>query len=87
MRFVKDPDAILDYQINWEDWLDGDTISASSWEVDEGLTGTNQSYSDSVTTIWLSGGTVDIRYTLTNTIETNAGRTEERSFFVDIKER
>ena len=23
--FIKDPDSVLDYTVNWETWLDGDT--------------------------------------------------------------
>ena len=48
-KFIKDPDAVLDYQADWSDWLGDDTISSSSWESSgEELTIDNYS-SDSTT--------------------------------------
>jgi len=38
-RFLKDPDAVLDYGFDWSDWLaDGETISTSTWTVETGIT-------------------------------------------------
>ncbi|MBK8246576.1 MAG: hypothetical protein IPK85_04130 [Gemmatimonadetes bacterium] len=28
---TKDPDAVLDYSIAWDEWLDGDTIASATW--------------------------------------------------------
>ena len=41
---------------------------------------------DTVTTIWLSGGTPGNTYTLTNKIITIGNRTLERSFQIDVKQ-
>ncbi|QBZ72713.1 hypothetical protein PP304_gp091 [Gordonia phage Phendrix] len=89
--YNKDPDAVLDYGLEWDDWvIGGDTIVSSSWEV----TGTDSSlvidsdFQDVLTTgVWLSGGTVGSLYILTNHIETSAGREDDRSFSVYIVER
>ena len=29
--FPKDPDAVLDYYLDWGPWLAGDTIVTSAW--------------------------------------------------------
>ena len=31
MTFTKDPDAVLDYSVDWSLWLAGDQISSSEW--------------------------------------------------------
>lgn len=86
-HFVKDPDAVLDYQIDWEDWLDSDTISTSEWTVESGITRDSDANTATTTTIWLSGGTAGETYSLTNRIVTTGGRTEDRTMTVYVEER
>ena len=38
MTFTKDPDAVLDYSVDWSLWLAGDEISTSEWLLEEGAT-------------------------------------------------
>lgn len=84
----KDPSAILDYGFEWEDWLDGDTISTSSWTVSpSGLTASPNTKTSNTTTVWLSGGTVGSTYQLTNTVVTAAGRTDQRTMLVAVQDR
>lgn len=84
----KDPSSILDYGVDWTDWLDGDTISTSSWSVSpSGLTAISNTRNGGVTTVWLSGGTVGQTYQVTNTIVTAAGRTDQRTLLVAIQDR
>jgi len=85
--FTKDPDATLDYQIDWSDWLDSDTISTSTWTVPSGITKDSDTASTTATTIWLSGGTAGESYELVNQIVTAAGRTDDRTITVIVKER
>lgn len=87
--FQKDPDATLDYKRDWSDWLTpfGDTIQTSTWTVSTGLTKSNESNTATVATVWLSGGTVGASYTVTNHIVTAQGRTDERSFQVNVRQR
>lgn len=33
--FLKDPDAVLDYSIEWSKWLAGDQVQASAWSVSD----------------------------------------------------
>lgn len=91
----KDKDEKLDYVIDWSARLDtGDAIAASSWSISAGdgaLTiGTSSdapSFTDTRTTVWLLGGTVGVRYSLTNTITTDAGRIMEQTATLLIKEK
>lgn len=87
--FIKDPDARLDYTRDWSDWLAlvDDTIESSEWIVPEGITGNDMSHTDTSTTIWLQGGATGQKYDVTNRIVTAGGRTDDRTFTVQIRER
>ena len=64
-----------------------DTITESEWIVPEGLTKVTDSKTATTATIWLSGGTAGVNYTVTNRIVTVGGRTEDRSFTLRPQER
>jgi hypothetical protein len=88
--FTKDPQAELPYSLNWASWLDGDTISTSEWAAsgsDDALIVESDSNSTTVSTVVLSGGTVNRNYTVTNTITTAAGYTDERSITIQVRQR
>ena len=87
--FVKDPDATLDYSIDWSPWLDGDLITASDWVAEAGLTIVpgSKTYTDTVTTVYVSGGTAGQEYELTNTISTQGSRTDERTITIRFRNR
>jgi hypothetical protein len=74
----------LDYQILWSAWLAGDTITESTWSVPTGLTKGSDDKTATTTTVWLSGGALDTRYRVRNTITTAGGRTKTRSIFLTI---
>lgn len=87
-KIDKDPSGVLDYSFDWAtNWLGADTISTSTWTVPAGIVKDSDSDSSGVTTVWLSGGTPGTQYTITNTIVTAAGRTEERSVIINVKQR
>lgn len=83
----KDPDAKLDHEIYWEKWLEGDSISESSWYVPAGLTLEAQSNTETTTKIWLSGGAIGETYQITNRITTATGRVDERTVRLHVAER
>jgi hypothetical protein len=86
--FNKDPEAVLDYSIIWGPWLpDLDVITASVWILTGTLTEVDSSFTDTETTVWLSGGTVDDRNPVTNRITTADGRTEDYTFHVVIRQK
>jgi hypothetical protein len=86
MTFTKDPNAVLDYTIDWTRWLAGDHIATSEWLVPTGLTKVADTKAASSATVWLSGGTAGQSYTVTNRVTTTGGRTEDRSFTIRVEE-
>ena len=81
----KDPQETLDYKLNWRARVPaGDKIVSSVWSSPDGITQGANTYSDYVTTLWLSGGTVGETYTFTNTITTEAGRVLEQSVQITV---
>ncbi len=91
--FRKDPAAVLDYAIDWSAWLagpdgtDDDTIQSSSWGAPDGITVDDDSNTDSVATVWLSGGTAGQTYQVTNHIVTAAGRETDQTILIVVQER
>jgi len=86
--YVKDPDAVLDYSVNWVDWLpEGDAIATSTWTAETGITIDSDSNTSTAATVWLSGGTEGVRYSVTNHIVTDDGREDDRTLEIIIKER
>ena len=84
--FRKDPEAVLDYHVDWSDWLGIDTIFSSSWSCDDsGITIDSDSATATVTTVWLSGGTVDEEYEVVNHIVTTAGREEDKTLTIRMR--
>lgn len=87
-QFRKDPEAVLDYEVDWTSWLAvGETITARTVTVPAGITKNSDSEAGGVVTVWLSGGTAGTSYTIECLITTSAGRTDERSFTVKVAER
>ena len=84
----KDPQAVLDYVIDWTAWLQvGETIVASVVAVPLGITLNSQPNTATTVTAWLSGGTVGRSYIVTSHITTNLGRQDDRSIRVNVVER
>lgn len=86
-QFSKDPVAVLDYSVNWATWLGSDTISTSTWDVPPGITKDSDTNTTTAATIWLSGGSLGQNYRITNRIVTVAGRTDERTIYVNIVDK
>ena len=87
LTFIKDPDEVLDYRLDFEDWLDTDTINSETVTVEDGITLDSETNDTTTVTAWLSGGTVGETYTVTYQAVTEAGRTVERSIKVRIKQK
>lgn len=96
--FAKDPDAVLDYHLDWSGWLPaGDAVSNSSWFVTDSnlsndLTANSalkidrQTLSNNISTVWLSGGMANTTYYLVNRITTVEGRTNDRHIQILMKQ-
>lgn len=98
---TKDPDAVLDYQWSDDGWLvDDDTITDATFTVyasdggDISTEDTNpvvvdsDSFTDTTATAWLSGGQTQYSpYLVTCHITTAAGREDDRTLKLAIKEK
>jgi hypothetical protein len=87
---IKDPDALLDYPIDWSSWLADITDTYQSHTVTDltgGITIDSSTQSGGVITVWISGGTVGETASFTVRIVSAAGRTDDRTFYLKIKER
>ena len=85
--FVKDPDDVLDYKINWATWLDSDTLSSATWTVPSGITKDSQSNTTTTATIWLSSGAAGQTYEITCRGVTAGGRTKDWTIGIRVKEQ
>jgi hypothetical protein len=86
--FTKDANALLDYCVDWSDWLDdSESITAVTVTVQSGITKTAHSETDGVVKVWLSGGTVGDTYTVAVKIQTDAGRIDERTFKISVTQK
>lgn len=87
--FIKDPQAKLDYAVDWSAWLDedDDTIGQSDWTVPGGLTEVSASTTGTLATVWLSGGVVGEVYEVVNHIVTAAGREDDRTIFIHVADK
>ena len=88
----KDALGVLDYGVDWTQWLKaGETISNSAWEVPATITleaSPAPGINAGITFLWLSGGgAIGVKHFIRNTITTNQGRTEVRSFTIIISKR
>jgi hypothetical protein len=86
---VKDPDAVHDYIIDWSDVMNMhdpvDTLTTSSWTVNNGLVLDSNSYTTTESTAWVSAGDLGEICLLVNTV-TTATRTYVRTIKLSIKD-
>ena len=93
-KVTKDPHAVLDYSLDWAEWLEpGDTITASTWTA-AAMNGAHDMividdmpFTGDMTTVWLSGGSPCEGYVVTNHVTTADGREDDRSLLVQVVER
>ena len=83
-QFQKDPSAVLDFIVNWTDYLDGDTISTAAATVPAGITLDSEANTTTTHTMWLSGGTEGNAYDIVSQIVTVGGRTDERTIRINV---
>jgi len=82
--FEKTDDDVLTYTHRAERFLDGDTISTSTWETDLTVDSSAISVDTKSATATISGGTAGGKYKVTNKIVTAAGSTKEAWFYLKI---
>lgn len=89
MSWTKDPDAILDYAFDWTAWLaEGEAITDQVVTVPAGLTIAQAATADAgVVTVWLSGGSAGEVYAVACRVTTDAGRVDERTYYLEVRDR
>lgn len=92
-NFVKDPDALIDYKVDWQQYLNGDDIVSAAVTAFPQVSGgvrvaafAVSSNSKSVV-IWLSAGVTAEEVNITNRVWTSAGRRDDRTFFVSVENK
>jgi hypothetical protein len=90
--FVKDPEATVDYAIDWSAGYLGDrTITGSTWRVAPGggdaVNVEASAISVGGTTATLSGGMPGCLYHVTNTVTFSDSRTDERMLVLRVEDR
>lgn len=87
-RFTKQPVDILDYDMDFSDWLPaGDTLDTATPTVDvASLTLGATVVTDTSVKQWVSAGTDGLTYKVTITATTTGGRTIQNEFRVRVKD-
>lgn len=94
----KDPQDTLDYTFDWSRLLGTTAITDIVWEINgtvitgpgqtvDAITSVNTTSSSTSTTIILSGGAVNVTYTISCRITSSSGLIVERSARISIKEQ
>jgi len=84
---VKDPQSLLDYAVDWTDWLGTDDIISVVWTVQQGIQKIRESNDLKTAKIELSGGSVGEVYSISCRITTGESRVDERTFRVHIRQK
>jgi hypothetical protein len=89
---MKDPDAVLDYSIDWgAEYLGGDLVADSSWVVDPdepgGVTIAGSDFDATTTTVKAVGGLSGRIYKLVNHVTLESGRVDSRSIVLRVEAR
>lgn len=89
---LKDPDAVLDYAVDWgAEYLDGDAIAASSFTVEPveagGVAITASANDERLASATVGGGIAGRQYRLRNHVVMVSGREDERSIVLRVEQR
>jgi hypothetical protein len=87
-NFTKQPVDVLDYDIDYSDWLTtGDNVESVTVVAEPtGLTVDNKFVNDPRVKIYLSGGSDGATYKITVTTTTADGRVKQDEFKLKVKE-
>lgn len=83
-NYTKTVAAVLDFTLNWTDYLGSDTISSSAWAVPSGITGSGGSSTSTTASIRISGGTAGLVYPFTNTITMASGQIDQEPLVITV---
>ena len=84
----KDPDEILDFEVDWTSRIGAsDTIASVTWTVPGGIAKTSQNLAGKVAAVWLSGGTDGQSYNVGCRVVTTGGRTYDETIVLPVRTR
>lgn len=89
---LKDPQAVLDYSVDWgTEYLLGDLIADSQWSVEPdepaGVTIVGNDFDATTSTVKAGGGLPGKLYRLVNDVVLQSGRTDRRSVVLRVENR
>lgn len=89
---LKDPEAVLDYAVDWGvEYLGGDALTQSSWSVvpaeSGGLSIVSSRFDLMNSTVQVGGGIPGRIYRMTNHVTTAEGREDSRSIMLRVEKR
>jgi hypothetical protein len=89
---LKDPDAVLDYSIDWgAEYLGDDLLAESEWTVSpdelDGVSVVGSSFDATVAVVKAGGGTAGRLYRLENHVVLQSGRIDSRSIVLRVEQR
>lgn len=89
---LKDPEASLDYAVDWgAEYLSGDILSQSSWDVIPvevgGIQVAGSAFDANIATVTAAGGVEGHVYQLTNRVVLDSGLIDSRSIVVRVEKR
>ena len=89
---LKHPAAALDYAVDWgAEYLAGDILSASTWQVVPveigGVSVTDSSFDQRVAKVTAAGGVPGHLYQLTNHVVLASGLSDSRSIVLRVEKR
>ena len=89
---LKDPDAVLDYAVDWgAEYLGSDQLATSDWSVDPvepgGVIVEASSFDAAMSIVKAAGGVAGRIYRLVNHVVLGSGRMDSRSIAVRVEKR
>lgn len=92
MLLLKDPDATLDYSVDWgAEYLADDALSESRWAVAPeevgGIAVASDRFDPRTATVKVESGIAGHVYRLTNHVVTASGRGDSRSIMLRVEKR
>ena len=89
---LKDPDAVLDYSIDWgAEYLGDDLLAESEWTVSPGEPGgvsiVGSTFDAKVAVVKAGGGAAGKLYRLENNVVLQSGRVDSRSIVLRVEQR
>lgn len=89
---LKDPNAVLDYAIDWgAEYLGGDLLAQSEWSVipdeSDGVAVVGSDFDARLSTVKAAGGQPGKIYKLVNHVTLESGRTDDRSIVLRVEKR